>query len=399
MIKKILIFLSIVSLSYSETYKTQDSFNKFGISLFKKINYKDNSTFMISPISISYALMMVKYGASGKTYDEILSALNLSNPYLLPNNNLKDFFDLYSRSNSLFQINNSIWIQNDKCYQPNLEYVNYIDSVFNGKVSYVDFYNDRLSIIEDINDWVNENTFGTIKDIVSENDIKKYTTQALINSIYFKDNWQFPFDTLKTSLNSFLAKDETFQLMFMNKKNKFAHYQSSDFHLLEIPYQSDGVSMYIFLPSEDVDLNMFISNFDYQLFTSSIDSLRYDLGDVYIPKFKLDYSVSLKDFLIDMGMPTPFNPKDANFDKFWDFQQQCKKYPPKHYIDVVNHKTYINIDEHGTEASAATAIIISRVTSIRPVEPFIFNANRPFVYVVYDKINDNIMFLGQFSGK
>ena len=98
-------------------------------------------------------------------------------------------------------------------------------------------------------------------------------------------------------------------------------------------------------------------------------------------------------------MPTPFNPKDANFDKFWDFQQQCKKYPPKHYIDVVNHKTYINIDEHGTEASAATAIIISRVTSIRPVEPFIFNANRPFVYVVYDKINDNIMFLGQFSGK
>tara|TARA_Y100001936_G_scaffold42100_1_gene40775 strand:- start:3728 stop:4927 length:1200 start_codon:yes stop_codon:yes gene_type:complete len=399
MIKKILIFLSIVSLSYSETYKTQDSFNKFGISLFKKISYKDNSTFMISPISISYALMMVKYGASGKTYDEILSVLNLSNPHLLPNNNLKDFFDLYSRSNSLFQINNSIWIQNDKCYQPNLEYVNYIDSVFNGKVSYVDFYNDRLSIIEDINDWVNENTFGTIKDIVSENDIKKYTTQALINSIYFKDNWQFPFDTLKTSLNPFLAKDETFQLMFMNKKNKFAHYQSSDFHLLEIPYQSDGVSMYIFLPSEDVDLNMFISNFDYQLFTSSIDSLRYNLGDVYIPKFKLDYSVSLKDFLIDMGMPTPFNPKDANFDKFWDFQQQCKKYPPKHYIDVVNHKTYINIDEHGTEASAATAIIISRVTSIRPVEPFIFNANRPFVYVVYDKINDNIMFLGQFSGK
>ena len=97
-------------------------------------------------------------------------------------------------------------------------------------------------------------------------------------------------------------------------------------------------------------------------------------------------------------MPTAFNPKDANFDKFWDFQQQCKKYPPKHYIDVVNHKTYINIDENGTEASAATAVIISRVTSIRPDKHFVFNANRPFVYVIYDKINNAMMFLGQYSG-
>ena len=100
-----------------------------------------------------------------------------------------------------------------------------------------------------------------------------------------------------------------------------------------------------------------------------------------------------------MGMTIPFSPKDANFDKFWNYSNTCKKYPPKNYIDVVNHKTYIDVDENGTEASAATAIIISRVTSIRPVEPFHFNANRPFLYLIYDKVNDNIIFLGKYLGE
>ena len=413
MIKKILIFLSIVSLSYSESYKIQDSFNEFGISLFKKINSNDNSTFMISPISVSYALMMVNYGASGKTYDQILSVLNLNytdlknyfwsdytNDYkLMSNTDLKDFFDLYNGSDSKFQINNGVWIQNDKCYKPNLEYVNYIDSVFNGKISYVDFYANRHSIIEKINNWVDKKTFGTIQDIVSENDIKKHTTQALINSIYFKDNWQFPFDNSKTKINSFFYQDKIFKNMFMNKKNKFAHYKSSDFHLLEIPYQTNGISMLIFLPSQAIDLDSFIDSFDYQLFSKSVDSLKYGVGDVSIPKFALEYSVSLKDYLIELGMSAAFNPADANFDKFWNFQQECKKYPPRHYIDIVNHKSYISIDENGTEASAATAVIISRVTSIRPDNHFVFNANSPFIYVIYDKVNNNIMFIGQYLGE
>jgi len=413
MIKKILIFLSFLSLFYSKTYQIQDSFNEFGISLFKEIAQKNKSSLMISPISISYSLMMVNYGASGKTYNEILSVLNLDYPdlennfwteatndhYLISNIDFKEFFKLYNNSNSIFQINNSVWIQNDKCYKPNLQYVNYIDSVFNGKVSYVNFYKDRLSIIENINNWVEKNTFGTIRDIVSENDIKKYTTQALMNSIYFKDNWQYPFDSLKTKISPFFSKNETYQIMFMNRKNKFSHYIGSNFHLLELPYQTDGVSMLIFLPSKDIGLDSFINKFDYHFFSNSIDSLKYAIGDVYIPKFKLEYSASLKDYLISMGMSAPFNPKDANFDRFWDFQQNCKKYPPKHYIDVINHKTYLNIDENGTEASAATAIIISRVTSIRPDKHFIFNANRPFLYVIYDRVNKNIMFLGKYSGK
>ena len=129
-----------------------------------------------------------------------------------------------------------------------------------------------------------------------------------------------------------------------------------------------------------------------------MDSLKYEYGDITIPKFRLEFSASLKDYLIDMGMDVPFNPKEANFNKFWSYDNVCKKSPPKNYIDVINHKAYIDVDEQGTEASAATAIIISRVTSIRPMKPFIFNANRPFIYAIYDKTNKSIMFLGKYSG-
>ena len=185
----------------------------------------------------------------------------------------------------------------------------------------------------------------------------------------------------------------------LHKKNKYAYYQSKNHQILELPYQSDGVSMYIILPSKNIEFDDFINIFDYDLLLKSFDNISYNLVSVSIPKFETDFSTSIKEYLILLGMNIPFDPLKANFDKFWDYQNQCKKYPPKNYIDVINHKSYIKVDENGTEASAATAIIISRVTSIRPFDPLIFNANRPFIYLIYDKINNNIMFLGKFTGK
>ena len=100
-----------------------------------------------------------------------------------------------------------------------------------------------------------------------------------------------------------------------------------------------------------------------------------------------------------MGMKIPFEPGYASFDDFWDYTNTCKKNPPKHYIDIINHKVGINIDEGGTEAAAATAVVINRVTSIDPfLEPFEFKANRPFLYAIYDKKSKNILFLGKYAG-
>ena len=97
-------------------------------------------------------------------------------------------------------------------------------------------------------------------------------------------------------------------------------------------------------------------------------------------------------------MKSAFDPNSAEFDRFWDYKNTCKKYPPKHYIDLINHKSFISMSESGTEASAAPIVIINRVTSIRPNEYFTFNANHPFMYIIYDKINNNILFIGKYKG-
>lgn len=392
MIKKLLLFL-FVSILFCRNHNLNNSFNEFGISLFKNINSKSDSSFMISPASISYALMMVNYGASGKTSDQILSTLNIDKVH-----ESNFFINHYDDIESKFQINNSIWIQEDKCYEPNLKYVNNIDSIFKGQISFVNFYKNRLSIINEINNWVYKKTLGTINEIVSDQDIKENTTLAILNSIYFKDSWQFPFDTSKSDLNIFYSKDYKSNIIFMNKKNKYAHYKNSNFHLLELPYKTNDVSMLIFLPELNLDIDLFLDNFNHSFINTSLDSLQYDLGKISIPKFELDYSVPLKDYLLKMGIIDAFSPNNANFDKFWDYKNKCKKYPPINYIDVINHKSFINIDEYGTEASAVTAVIINRVTSIRPNEYFTFNANRPFVYLIYDKKNNRIMFLGKYTG-
>ena len=139
--------------------------------------YGSDSDFLISPISIAYALMMTNSGASGQTSDEILSVLNISNFDLKELN--QDLFSYIqsSKDNNLI-FGNSIWIQNDKCYMPNKDYLEDIESVFNGKISFVNFYHDRFLIIDSINVWVNNMTNGLIKNIVTQEDIKLTTAVA-----------------------------------------------------------------------------------------------------------------------------------------------------------------------------------------------------------------------------
>ena len=157
--------------------------------------------------------------------------------------------------------------------------------------------------------------------------------------------------------------------------------------------------MLFLLPNTDGSLEEVIQNINFETLEKYIDSSTFEMGDISIPKFNSEFSISLKDYLKNMGMKIPFDPAVASFDKFWDYTNICKKNPPKHYIDIINHKVNININEGGTEAAAATVVVINRITSIDPfLEPFKFKANRPFLYLIYDKKNKNILFLGKYTG-
>jgi len=282
---------------------------------------------------------------------------------------------------------------------PNQDYVTHIQSTFKGQVSFVNFYDNRLLIIDSINTWVNNKTNGLIENIVSNQDIKATTKQVLLNTLYFKSNWRFPFDISKTKTENFFFNEKIFSIPMMKNKNRYFHHYGEEFHLLDIPYNKNDISMLLMLPNKNNNLEKLIQKLDFSTLNKYLDSSKFEMGNIWIPKFQLEFSVSLKDYLKDMGMKIPFDPQLASFDKFWDYTGTCKKNPPKHYIDIVNHKVNININETGTEVAAATAVVINRITSINPsLKSFEFKANKPFLYAIYDKKNETILFLGKYTG-
>ncbi len=384
----------LLSLSFLQS----NSLNNFAFELFKTINNQKDENVLISPLSVSYALMMVNKGALGSTSDNILSTLNISSDDLEQHYSLiKDYTNNLAKKN--LSINNGIWIQEDNCYYPNRQYISFIDSIFKGDIFYVDFAKNSTNLIEDINNWVFDVTYGMIDDIVSENDIKATTVQALLNAVHFKAQWSIPFDSMKTELDYFNIGANQKQVYMMNKKNRYPYYYNEEFQLLELQYVDTDISMFIFLPNNNQNLNSFINDFNVSTFRSSIDSLKIKPGNIFIPMFKNESSYSLKEPLQSMGMNIPFSAKLASFDGFWDYNDSCFKEPPVHYIDLINHKTNIDLDENGVEVAAATSVIINRITSISPfIEPFIFKANRPFLYLIYDKEYNKIIFIGKYIG-
>tara|TARA_B100000029_G_C17582706_1_gene960153 strand:- start:944 stop:2146 length:1203 start_codon:yes stop_codon:yes gene_type:complete len=389
----LLIFLSTLNAK-----SLNHSLNDFGFDLFRELNNQRNENLLISPLSIGYALIMVNRGASGPTSDNILSTLNIDSNYLDEHyGSVRDYIQFLNRNN--FHISNSIWIQTDDCYLPNQSYLSFVDTVFHADAFYVNFAKNNLKIIKDINDWVSNATNGMIEDMVSDNDIKKTTVQALLNTLYFKGQWLAPFDSKTTKLDFFNTSDGEEQVYMMNKKNRYPYYSNEEFQLLELQYANSNVSMFLFLPQDNNELDAMINNFNFSQLEHNLDSLKITPGNISIPKFKSEKSYSMKENLKSMGMIIPFSPDLASFDGFWNYDKDCFEIPPKHYIDIINHKTEIDLDENGVEVAAATAIIINRITSIPSfVEPFTFIANKPFLYIIYDKEYDNIIFIGKYVG-
>lgn len=372
--------------------------DNFSFQLFNSIALDNKDNVVISPLSISYALLMTNAGSDNATSSNIINSLGLEgvNKKYIYNSIEKTIDNL---KNKKVHINNSIWIQNDNCYKPNEKYVKFIKDIFKGDIFFVDFYQNYFSLVYDINKWTSDKTNKTIDNIVSVQDIKKSTVQVLINTLYYKNNWSLPFDPTKTRPLIFKGVNGNIKAPTMYQTNYFSYMKNSSCEILKLPFKDSSTSLIVILPDSSLSLNDFLFNYSNLQFKKDILKLENKRGSIYIPKFNINYNISLKDILINMGMFIPFDPYLANFDKFWDYSYKCKDNPPKHYIDIVNHKTNFNLDENGIEATAATSVIMNRITTINLDKQFNFNANRPFLYFLYDDEIQSILFVGQYLGK
>ena len=359
-----------------------ESDNKFGLKLFQEIikEEKDKNVF-ISPLSVSMALGMTYNGANGSTQEAMQKTLELSGLTIEEvNESYKNLIKLLTGLDPKvqFQIANSIWYRQG--LTPEDEFLNLCKEYFDALVTGLDF-NDA-DAAETINAWVDENTNGKIKEIV-DGPIDPLIVMFLIDAIYFKGTWTYRFDKDQTSDDWFTLPDGTAKpCKMMEQRGMYQYYSNEDFQALDLPYGDGDFSMTIFLPSWETNVDSLIDLFDHESFTYWISCLAFpsDSFDIYIPKFKLEYKLKLNDALQALGMGIAFS-SAADFSKMYKDVGV--------WIDEVIHKTFVQVDEEGTEAAAVTSVSMT----LGPAPGF--RVNRPFVFVIRENQSQAILFIGK----
>lgn len=362
---------------------------RFAFDILKELSEEDNGkNIFISPFSISMALAMAYNGAEGSTKDAMANTLQFGGMNLgKVNQGYLDLMGSLENADSQLSLNigNSVWV--DKGFGPkvNQTFTNRLSTYFEGEMFTRQIEDPRT--VEDINNWVSDETNKKIDKIVER--IDPDMVMFLLNAIYFKGDWTKKFDESKTYRGDFFLPDRSaVEVDLMSTLEDFSHYSGKDFEAVRLPYGRDKVAMYVFLPREGVSLDYFIDNLnqvdfdDYISNFSSPSKIRVDL-----PKFKLEYGTKrLNAALKNLGMSMAFDRGAANFDGI------AKVDPENLYLSFVDHKAVIEVNEKGTEAAAVTNVGIA-VTSMPSYETLI--VNRPFFFVIRDDRSGSILFMGK----
>jgi len=362
--------------------KLAQSANLFSYKLFQEtISSKPDENLFISPLSVSLALGMAYNGAAGNTREAIKNTLELSGLTDQEiNETYKSLIEYLTNLDPevIFQIANSIWYRQN--FPVKTEFFNLNKNYFDAEVAGLNF--NRPDAVKIINNWVSEKTHGKITQIVGPQ-IDPLTMLFLINAIYFKGTWQYEFDPALTYDGTFFTSDSiTSDCKMMYQENMFSCLVNDDFQAINLPYGDSIFTMTIFLPNRQININDFINQLtdeDLQLWLGSFEERPVKLS---LPKFKLECEMSLKGILSSLGM-------DIAFTEFADFTNIADA---PLFISGVKHKTFVEVNEEGTEAAAVTAITFS--TSINPNEIYM-TIDRPFVFLIRENQSNTILFMGK----
>ena len=362
----------------------------FAFTLYQQLKKNSIGNLFYSPYSISTALGMTYAGAAGDTQKQMGSALH----FTLPQAQLHPAFnqlalDLASRGQNAqgtngksFALNiaNALWGQQDLIVQP--AFLNILAQNYGAGLNLLDFKNSPEPSRVTINNWVSDQTNNRIKDLLPQGSITPATRFVLTNAIYFDAAWQNPFTKESTSNGNFnLLNSTTVSVPMMNREGSYSYIKGSGYQAVELPYSGNEVAMDIIIPDAG-QFNAFESAMTADKVSGIIGSLKSSFMVLTMPKFQFDSSFSLKDALTALGMPVAFTDKA-------DFSGITGK--PDLFISDVVHKAFVAVDEEGTEAAAATGVIM--VGAAMPANSL--PVDRPFVFLIRDIQTDAILFVGR----
>lgn len=360
--------------------------NQFGIDLIRKMTVaqSEEKNLMVSPLSVSLALGMVYNGADGETktqMEEMLHKTGLSASDI--NQSYKDLVSALASHDPKvdLSISNAIFYRKD--FAVKQPFITTNQTYYDAQVSALDFDNQSQTL-GTVNGWVNNKTHGKIPEILQE--VKPEDVMYLLNAVYFNGQWKYRFDSSNTDERLFfLANGTSIKVPTMMVEESYNYTSTGKFELLEMPYASGKFSMLIFLPSGDNTPDDVIDELSPGNLSIWISNMNAWKKKVFLPKLEFSYSKSLIEILSSLGMVDAFKPGIANFSGIANAEL---------YISQVLHKTYLKVDEQGTEAAAVTSITVG-VTSVGPNDPSIFAVDHPFVFAIREADTNAILFIGK----
>jgi len=363
----------------------------FAFYLYQALQAEDGNLFY-SPYSISLALAMTYAGARTETEKQMADTLH----YTLPQDRLHPAFnaldlELASRGQGAkgkdekgFRLNiaNAIWGQQD--YQFLTTFLDVLAENYGVGLNLLDFFNAPEESRITINKWVSEKTEGKIEDLIPEDAIQKWTRLVLTNAVYFNAAWLNTFDENMTHDGVFhLLDGSEVTVPLMRQTAAFGYAKGEGYQAVELPYDGRELSMVILLPDAG-QFEKFEGLLDYNYAENIIGDLAYKSVDLTMPKFKFESSFKLKDTLSAMGMPIAFS-DSADFSGMTNIESLK--------IESVFHKAFVSVDEAGTEATAATAVVVVPVGM--PEEQVKVNIDHPFIFLIRDIKTGTIVFVGR----
>ena len=370
----------------------------FGLELYRKLSGSEGNLFF-SPYSISLGMAMAYAGARGETERQMADSLG----FKLPQNRLHPAFNaldlllasLPKGGDDAFRLNvaNSVWGQRDYSFLP--EFLDSLAVNYGEDVRAADFRRDPEDARVRINGWVADETEERIRNLIPQGTLTPLTRLVLANAIYFNAAWLHAFDERVTKDRPFHLLDGSQRDVAMMRQQENLRYAIGDgFQAVELPYKGGDVAMTILLP-ESGKFEEFEGSLSGQSVRDIVESLESELVRLTMPKFEMESGFSLSDTLKAMGMPDAFDDQAANFSGM-DGQLCRARGDICLLISDVLHQAFVSVDEAGTEAAAATAVIVgvTRAVGIEP-DPIEVVVDRPFLLIIRHHATDTVLFVGR----
>lgn len=361
-----------------------EGINQFCFNFYFELKDKEENI-LFSPFSITSAFLIVYEGARGNTKEEIEKVFFFQKDEKLRGDKFNKILREINKSSKKYEfcVANALWVQ--KNFKILKEYLNISQKFYFSFIKNLDFIKEPEKSVRVINSWISKKTKRKIKELISKDIITPLTRVIITSVIFFKGKWLKEFDKKNTKEEDFIISENKKVKVNMMRMEKeiFNYYEDKKIQVLEMPYDGEEISMFIFLP-KNFEIDSIDEYINYEKFKEIRESMKKEEIDIYIPKFKMETKCSLNTYLQNMGIKDAFSDTEADFSGITGKREL--------YISHALHKAFIEVNEEGTEATAATGIVMELKAVIKRK---IFRADHPFIFLIYDKKTENIIFFGR----